>query len=58
MSQGCVNKMETFKPKVMDLDMLSTIEVEHGTIYEMNTPQGKAKMHSYPVFGGVELTFQ
>ena len=58
MSQNRMNAVETFKPKVMDLDMLSTTEVEHGTIYEMNTPQGKAKMHSYPVFGGVELTFQ
>ena len=53
-----MHRMEKFKPKVMDLDMLSATEVEHGTIYEMNTPRGKAKMYSYPVFGGVELTFQ
>ena len=55
MSQSCMNKMETFKPRVMDLDMLSTTKVEHGTVYEMNTSQGKAKMYSYPVFGGVGL---
>ena len=41
MSQSCMNKMETFKPRVMDLDMLSTTKVEHGTVYEMNTSQGK-----------------
>lgn len=58
MSQNSMNTFETFKTKVMDLDLLSSTKVDHGTIYEMNTSQGKAKMHSYPVFGGVELTFQ
>lgn len=58
MSQNSMNRVEKFKPRVMDLDMLSATEAEYGTIYAMNTSQGKAKMRSYLVFGGVELTFQ
>ena len=58
MNQNSIHAVEKFKPKVMDLGLLSSTEMEHGTIYEMNTPQGKAKMHSYLVFSGVELTFQ
>ena len=58
MSQASMKGTEKFKPKVMDLDLLSMTESEHGTVYEMNTPQGNARMHSHLVFAGVELTFQ
>ena len=46
MSQNCMHRMEKFKPKVMDLDMLSATEVDMAPFMRMNTPRGKAKMYS------------
>ena len=31
MNQNSIHTVEKFKPKVMDLDLLSSTEMEHGT---------------------------
>ena len=58
MRQDRTKSLEKFKPKVMDLHMLSSTDVDGATVYEMNMPHGNAKMISHFIFDGVELTFQ
>ena len=58
MRQDRTKSLEKFKPKVMDLHMLSSTDVDGATVYEMNMPYGNAKMISHFIFDGVELTFQ
>ena len=38
MRQDRTKSLEKFKPKVMDLHMLSSTDVDGATVYEMNMP--------------------